>query len=297
MNNELREEQRSMSDYPDLINIPFNNVFIRDLFVPAVPHYSPAPLEPGYWVIIQDNNVILKAGETKPALPFGNLPDWLVTRAAPLTFGEWQGRPLRILPVEANCNIRPPFIAEALNAVVQTMDDATLGISGLARQILHWERQSRFCSLCGGMTLPFSREWGRTCSVCSAKQFPKISPCAIVLVRRNDEVLLARKTEWPAGRYSMPAGFLNLGESLEECAAREVREETGIDITDIRYVGSQSWPFPSQIMAGFVATYAGGELVVDHNELEDARWFPVSGLPTLPPTRSIARRIIDTFCN
>jgi len=87
-----------------------------------------------------------------------------------------------------------------------------------------------------------------------------------------------------------------MGESLEDCAAREVKEETGIDITDITYVGSQSWPFPSQIMAGFVATYAGGKLVVDHSELEDARWFPVSNLPPLPPRRSIARRIIDTFC-
>ena len=204
--------------------------------------------------------------------------------------------PLRIFAVDSDCAVQPPFMAEALNAPVQTMDNATLGISGLARQILHWERQSRFCSLCGGTTGAFSREWGRTCTVCNTKQFPKISPCAIVLVRRDDELLLVRNAQWPAGRYSLAAGFLNLGESLEDCAVREVREETGIDITDVTYVGSQSWPFPSQLMAGFVATYAGGELVVDHNELEDARWFPVSNLPALPPTRSIARRIIDTFC-
>jgi NAD+ diphosphatase len=91
------------------------------------------------------------------------------------------------------------------------------------------------------------------------------------------------------------AGFLDLGESLEECAAREVREETGIEITNIRYVGSQNWPFPAQLMAGFIADYAGGEIVMDHNELEDARWFPVNGLPVLPPSRSIARWIIDNF--
>jgi NAD+ diphosphatase len=285
-----------MSDYPDLINIPFNNAFIRDLFVPGVPYYSPKPHEPGYWVIIQDNNIILHAGEPTPTLPMGELPNWLAAPAVPLTIGTWHGLPLRIFPIDTGCIVRPPFIAEALNAAVQTVDDATLGIGGLARQILHWEQQSRFCSLCGGRTRPFVREWGRTCSVCNAKQFPRISPCAIVLVRRDDEVLLVRKAEWPPGRYSMAAGFVNLGESLEECAAREVREETGIDITEIKYVGSQSWPFPSQLMAGFVATYAGGELVVDHSELEDARWFPISNLPTLPPRRSIARRIIDTFC-
>lgn len=284
-----------MSNYPDLINIPFNNAFIRELFVPGVPEYSPGLLEPGYWVIMQGNSIILHSGEPMPALPFGTLPEWLAASVVPLTIGLWRGRPLRIMRLDKECTVQPPFIAKALNAAIQTIDNSTLGIGGLAGQILHWERQSRFCSLCGGRTGPFSREWGRICSACNAKQFPRISPCAIVLVRRDDELLLVRNAAWPTGRYSLAAGFLNLGESLEDCAAREVKEETGIEICDITYVGSQSWPFPSQIMTGFVATYAGGELVVDYQELEDARWFPLSNLPTLPPTRSIARRIIDTF--
>lgn len=285
-----------MKSYPDLINIPFNHSFIRDLFVQGEPRYCPDLLEPGYWAVIQDNRMILQTGEAMPVLPFGELPAWLKTPLDILEIGRWRGRPLRIFALAADCIIEPPFIAEALNAVVQTVDNATLGICGLARQILHWGEQSRFCSVCGGRAEPFSREWGRQCSACDARQFPKISPCSIVLVRRGAEVLLVRNAAWPEGRYSLAAGFLGLGESLEECAAREVKEETGIDISDISYVGSQSWPFPSQVMVGFVATYAGGELAVDHDELEDARWFPVSNLPTLPPTRSIARRIIDTFC-
>ena len=284
-----------MSDYPDLINIPFNHSFVKNLFVPALPQYTPHSLEPGYWVIIQGNNIFLQPGNGSPALPFGELPKWIEPPELPLTIGLWYGKPLRIFTVDKECHVRHPFITEALNAVVQTIDNATLGIGGLARQILHWEQQSSFCAACGGKTLPFSREWGRQCSACSAKQFPKISSCAIVLVRRDEELLLVRNAQWPAGRYSLAAGFLGLGESLEECAAREVKEETGVDITDITYAGSQSWPFPSQIMVGFVAKYAGGELNVDYTELEDARWFPISRLPTLPPTRSIARRIIDTF--
>jgi NAD+ diphosphatase len=116
-----------------------------------------------------------------------------------------------------------------------------------------------------------------------------------VLVKRGNELLLTRKAEWPLGRYSLVAGFLDLGESLEECAIREVREETGIEITNVRYVGSQNWPFPAQLMAGFVADYAGGEIVVEHSELEDARWFHLDALPPLPPSRSIARWIIDNF--
>ena len=285
-----------MSNYPDLVNIPFNNVFIRDLFVPGAPDFPSDPFEPGYWVIMQGNAVILRFGEALPMLPFGELPGWLCASAVPLSIGLWRGRPLRIFSINTSRTIQPPYMAEALNAPVQTMDNATLGISGLARQILHWEHQSRFCPVCGERTTLFSREWGRQCSACNAKQFPRISPCAIVMVRRDEEILLVRNAAWPDGRYSLAAGFLNLGESLEDCAAREVREETGIEITDIHYVGSQSWPFPSQLMSGFVSTYDGGELVVDHAELEDARWFPVSKLPPLPPTRSIARRIIDTFC-
>ncbi|NVO01050.1 MAG: NAD(+) diphosphatase [Geobacteraceae bacterium] len=285
-----------MDNYPDLIHIPFNHSFIKELFSPSLPYSLSGSYEPGYWAILQGNMMILQVGEAMPALPFGELPVWLTTPATVLEIGLWRGRPLRIFGLDSSAVIQPPFMAEALNAPVQTVDNATLGICGLARQILHWEGQSRFCSLCGGRTLPFSREWGRHCSLCSARQFPKISPCAIVLVRRDDEVLLVRNAAWPTGRYSLTAGFLGLGESLEECAAREVKEETGIDICDITYVGSQSWPFPSQVMVGFVANYAGGELVVDYKELEDARWFPVSNLPTLPPTRSIARRIIDSFC-
>lgn len=285
-----------MSDYPHLVNIPFNNGFLKDLFVPGDPQYSSPVAGSGYWVILQGNSAILQSGEASPTLFFGELPDWIGTSSSPICIGAWRGHPLRIVSLASTCSVRKPFIAEALNAVTQTMDNPTLGINGLARQIFHWEQSSRICSLCGGTNSPFSREWVRECSSCKTRQFPKISPCAIVLVRRNHEVLLVRNAAWPAGRYSLAAGFLSFGESLEDCAAREVYEETGIAIKNITYVGSQSWPFPSQLMAGFTAEYAGGELLVDHSELEDARWFSMSDIPTLPPTRSIARRIIDTFC-
>ena len=116
-----------------------------------------------------------------------------------------------------------------------------------------------------------------------------------MLVKRGHELLMARKTEWPAGRYGLVAGFLDFGESLEECAVREVREETGIEICNVRYVASQNWPFPAQLMAGFVAEYASGDICVDPKELEDARWFHVDDLPRLPGRRSIARWLIENF--
>jgi NAD+ diphosphatase len=284
-----------MADYPEIVTIPFNNKCIREFFVLLGPQ-SPNTFGPGYWAIIQENSVILHGEEDKPALPEGKLPEWLIPNEEPLLIGLWKGRPLRVFSIDSGCGVVPPFVTETLNAPEQLIDDATLSISGLARQILHWERQSRFCPHCGGATERTPSGWSKQCTGCRTKHYPSIHPCAIVLVRRGHEVLLARKAEWPVGRYSLVAGFLDFGESLEECAAREVREETGIEITGVSYVGSQNWPFPSQLMAGFVAQYAGGEIVVDHNELEDARWFPIDALPVLPPRRSIARRIIDTFC-
>jgi NAD+ diphosphatase len=163
----------------------------------------------------------------------------------------------------------------------------------MGRMILHWQERSCFCGYCGQPTKWLDKEWGRGCDVCHNHVFPAIHPCAIVLITRPGEVLLTRKSNWAANRYSLVAGFQEFGESLEETAIREVAEETGVKVSNVRYVGSQCWPFPSQVMVGFVADYVTGEIQVETTELEDARWFAVDDLPGLPPRRSIARYILD----
>ncbi len=160
--------------------------------------------------------------------------------------------------------------------------------------VLHWRERSNFCGRCGQPTEWLAAEWGRNCPTCQTHAFPAIHPCAIVLVRRGREVLLTRKPNWAPNRYSLVAGFQEFGESLEETAVREIAEETGVVANNVRYVGSQCWPFPSQVMVGFVADYVSGDIQVDEAELDDARWFAVDDLPRLPPKRSIARYILDT---
>lgn len=281
--------------YPSAINLPFNHEVIRDGFVPVKPGEK-APEGPGYWAILRGNALVVREGETGLALPEGERPDWLDERSNPFCIGLWQGRPLWTASVARDASLPSPLVAEPFNAVEERLNDRLLTLGGLAQQILLWERQCIVCSRCGGGMERIAGSWGKRCLSCRHEHYPHIHPCVIVLVRRGEEFLLVRKAEWPAGRFSLIAGFVDFGESLEECVIREVGEEAGVAVTNVRYVGSQSWPFPSQLMAGFVADYAGGEIRADETEVEDARWFSPSAMPeSLPARRSIARWIIDKY--
>ncbi|MCM0081682.1 NAD(+) diphosphatase [Geomonas sp. Red32] len=271
--------------FPETVNLPFNGEIIRSRFVQRKPGELETA-EEGYWALVQGDSLVLAGG----GLYAGLLPAELAIASGPIVFGEWDGRPVRVATVSRDAQLPEGF------AAIQWMElpDDLATLYGLARQIVFWERLSSLCSRCGGSTtrIPFS--WGKKCGGCGHEHFPHIHPCVIVLVKRGDEFLLARKPEWAAGRYSLVAGFVDFGESLEECVEREVLEETGIKVTNARYVGSQNWPFPSQLMAGFVADYVSGEIEIDGNELEDAGWFTREKMPdSLPPQRSIARWIID----
>lgn len=278
--------------YPLTADLPFNRSSIHENFSPLLPG-SDSYNGDGYWLILQGNSMLVT---DQLQIPFGTKPDFLPQSCKASLIGLWHGNPLWIAAISRSVELPPSFLAEPFNASGDRLDDATMTLGGMAMQIIHWQKKSCFCSTCGGSLTPMSGNFGMLCSDCNYEHFPSIHPCAIVLVRRGDKFLLARKKEWITGRYGLVAGFLDMGESLEECAAREVLEETGIVVKNIQYVGSQCWPFPSQLMAGFIADYDSGEVVVDESELEDARWFsynePSIGLP---PHRSIARWIIDRY--
>lgn len=184
-----------------------------------------------------------------------------------------------------------------LRSALMVLDEPLGALAGRAFQIVQWDRTHQFCGQCGCRTESLASERAKKCPQCGLLQFPRLSPAIIVLVRRGRELLLARSCLLPAGMYSMLAGFVEPGETLEEAVAREVMEETGITIKNIRYFGSQPWPFPHSLMIGFRAEHADGELDIDKRELEDANWYLPERLPVLPPKISIARRLIDSALN
>ncbi len=168
-------------------------------------------------------------------------------------------------------------------------------LAGRAKQIVEWHRTHRFCGRDGTETVPGPTELAKQCPRCGLVFYPRLSPAVIVLVGRGDEVLLARSPGFPPGMYSVLAGFVEPGESIEEAIKREIREEVGVEVGNLSYFGSQPWPFPNSLMIGFVADYAGGELNADSAEIETAGWYSVDDLPELPPRVSIARRMIEDF--
>jgi len=283
-------------EYPEASTLPFNSSPLNDDFICAPPGGTD-PGDCGFWIIVQGDALVLNMLDGNHSLVEGELPPWVNTHAAPLLIGTWKGRPVRILEIGSDNTIPSHCLAQALLLTFfhENLPDDLLSLVGRAQQILAWERKSAVCPRCGGGTDRISGTWGKRCQACGYEHFPSIHPCTLVLVCRGEEVLLIRKAEWPPGYYSLPSGFCDFGESLEECARREVAEETGIGIRNLHYVGSQCWPFPGQLMIGFTADYAEGEIVIEREELEDAAWFPRNAIPPTFSRKSIAGWMMNRF--
>jgi NAD+ diphosphatase len=185
---------------------------------------------------------------------------------------------------------------EGLRPLFSVLDDDHFALAGRALQLLEWDRTHQFCGRCGTRTEPKREERVRVCPACKLSAYPRVAPAVMALVKREKQILLARSPHFPAGMYSALAGFVEPGESLEQCLAREVAEEVGVRIGATRYFASQSWPFPHSLMIAFVGEYAGGELKPQEGEIEDAKWFDLLHLPKLPSKISIARKLIDAVC-
>jgi NAD+ diphosphatase len=169
-------------------------------------------------------------------------------------------------------------------------------IATRAFSIINWDKNHHYCGRCGNQTEKVAHAFERVCSMCRLSFFPRISPSIIVRINRGDELLLARSPHFNPGVYALIAGFVEAGETLEQAVARETHEEIGIYLKEVRYVGSQPWPFPDSLMIAFTAEYASGELKINYDEIEDAGWYRYDRLPGRPSSSiSIANQLINQF--
>ena len=165
-----------------------------------------------------------------------------------------------------------PFRSPRLLGLLGEMAPGEAATWAAARSVLDWHARHGFCANCGHVTAPFRAGWGRQCPSCNTEHFPRTDPVVIMIAEHEGRALLGRQAAWPQGRYSALAGFLEPGESIEEAVAREIFEEAGVRVRDVRYIASQPWPFPSQLMMACVATAESDELTLDTHELEEAIW-------------------------
>lgn len=179
--------------------------------------------------------------------------------------------------------------------LIASVDNSTQSIIVRGLQMLYWHEKHQRCGACGDILKDDAHKDEKVCISCAARYYPTVSPAIIVLIRKGDEMLLSRSPHFPPGMYGLIAGYVEPGESAEGCIHREVLEEVGIEVNNIRYFGSQPWPTPSSLMLGFTADYVSGEITLQDDELEDAAWFSKDNLPRLPIKASIAAQMIESF--
>ncbi len=253
---------------------------------------------------------VLLDEEPATALPRLIVPEVQASESDPILLGLEDGRALFALDLDAT---PPPVRISLLSGrriaplreAGAVLSQSEGGLAAYLMALLNWHRRHPHCSVCGALTSIAEGGYSRRCPACGATHFPRTDPAVIVLVSDRDRVLLGRHAGWPAAQYSILAGFVSPGESLEEAVAREVLEEAGIEVRDPVYVTSQPWPFPSSLMLGFTAQSDGGEPIARDGELEDVRWFSrdeVGGALAgegaglrLPPSVSIARFLVERW--
>ena len=263
------------------------------MFVPD--HREPNDVDGAHYLVFHGGSLVTDMRAAVPCL----LPREEVRFLAPEPvrqqfLGYWQDKPCYARELDQATGLGSEHYQSGnLYQILGRVSEEMFALAGRAQQLLAWERDNRFCGSCGGAMSSHQQERAMTCEPCGSMIYPRISPCIIVLVTRGEEMLLARNANFPIEMYSTLAGFVEAGETAEECLAREVKEEVGVEVGNMRYFKSQSWPFPNQLMLGFFADYTGGEIVCEDEEIAEAYWFRPDKLPTIPPIHSISGQLIQ----
>lgn len=266
------------------------------LFIPAVVAPAEKRHEQAWWFVFRGQKMLIYKEKLIITIPLSVTLEELGLRPLYERYlGTLKGT--RCFAAYLPDDTEPPANMDflGLRSLFGELNEGFYGIAVKALSIINWDSTHQFCSQCGSRTENRRDILARQCPTCGFTMFPRISPAVIVLVERGKKVLLARASRFKEDLYSVIAGFVEPGEALEETVAREIKEETGIEVKNIRYFGSQPWPFPDSLMIGFTARYAGGEIKADGEEIVDAKWFAADQLPDIPGKISIARSLIDWF--
>ncbi len=212
-----------------------------------------------------------------------------------MTMGTLDDRQCFGVMINDDVQVPENFCEMEFRDAIKLFDQGGFAAASRAAQLLAWKNTHKFCNNCGTATKLSPVETAVVCVKCGAAHYPKICPAVIVSVLHEDKILLAHNRNFRPGLYSTIAGFVEAGESLEDCVRREVLEEVGINVRDIKYFDSQSWPFPNSLMLGFTAEHESGDIRPDGNEITEADWFTADELPEIPTAGSISRALIDDF--
>lgn len=248
------------------------------------------------WFVVDHGQVLVRQSSGRPAfLDPAELSSLELDASQGLFLGETERCACMLAHGDASKPVPGGLEWAELRSLFGVLEEELFWIAGRANHLAVWGLAHRRCGACGGDLSLKEDEWAKTCPSCGQTYYPQISPAVIVAVVDGDRILLARNRHYRHPFFSVLAGFVEPGEGLEAAAHREIREEVGIAVRNLRYFGSQPWPFPDSLMIAFVAEYAGGELRIDPSEILEAAWFTRETMPEIPPSISIARRLIDAF--
>lgn len=250
----------------------------------------------GWWFVFAGYRLLVRMDEDRTQVPLIAAPEEVGLKVSRVLYlGSLDGAPCYAAQAEDAKDHPSTMAFLELRSLYARLSETFFRLAATGLHLVEWDKTHRFCGKCGAELWLREDERAKECPRCSHLEFPRISPAIIVLIERDGQVLLARAARFAEEMYSVLAGFVEPGESLEEAVFREVKEEVGITVKDIRYFGSQPWPFPDSLMVGFTACHAGGEVQIDGKEIVEAAWFPVDNLPRIPGKISIARQLIDWF--
>jgi len=252
-----------------------------------------------YWFIFQNDLLLLRKISTEYELPTHTILSQLKPHfLRQHHLGEFNKSNCYCAEIEIGVSLPSEIVPVPLRKAFEILGTDWYVAAAKAFSIIHWDKNHQYCGRCGNITIHKPGTFERVCDFCKLSLYPRISPSVIVLIRKDDNILMSRSPHFPPGAYGLIAGFVEVGESIEEAVFREVKEEVNIEIKNLHYFGSQSWPFPDSLMIGFTADYASGEIKIDEKEIEAAGWYRYDNLPGRPSSSvSIAKKLIDHFVN